>query len=187
MTNLRDELLRFVNQLRGAGVRVSIAETLDAMNGIVAAGLERVPMREALAATLIKDEEDRHIFDELFATFFGGARVPTDDGWRKRGSESSVAPGSGRIESESIRAVQKDKKPAQSATAAKKDEPREESETESEREAEDQREAEPDRDEAEGAHHREEAAEEAGETSDAQHAASASGHDARRRKIERTP
>jgi uncharacterized protein with von Willebrand factor type A (vWA) domain len=187
MTTLRDELLRFVHQLRGAGVRISIAETLDAMNAILAAGLERAPMREALAASLIKDEDDRHIFDELFATFFAGARVPTDDGWRKRGSESSVAPGSGRIESESIRAVQKDKKPAQSATAAKKDEPREESETESEREAEDQREAKPDRDEADGAHDREEAAEEAGETSEAQRAASASGHDARRRKIERTP
>ncbi len=38
MTTLRDELLRFVNQLRSAGVRISIAETLDAMNAIAAAG-----------------------------------------------------------------------------------------------------------------------------------------------------
>jgi len=94
MTTLRDELLRFVNQLRGAGVRISIAETLDAMNAISAAGLERAPMREALAATLIKDEDDRPIFDDLFAIFFASARNPTDDGWRKAGSESSIAPGS---------------------------------------------------------------------------------------------
>src|SRR5882762_7842497 len=100
MTTLRDELLRFVHQLRGAGVRVSIAETLDAMNAIAAAGLERAPMREALGATLIKDEDDRHIFDKMFVAFFGKARNPTDDGWRKPGSESSVAPGAGRIESE---------------------------------------------------------------------------------------
>src|SRR5580704_15943732 len=118
MTTLRDELLRFVNQLRGAGVRISIAETLDAMNAISAAGLERVPMREALAATLIKDEDDRHIFEELFAIFFAGARTPIDDGWRKRGSESSAAPGAGRIESESIRAMRKDKKPSPSPISA---------------------------------------------------------------------
>ena len=124
MTTLRDELLRFVNQLRGAGVRISIAETLDAMNAIAAAGLERAPMREALAATLIKDEDDRHIFDELFAIFFASARNPTDDGWRKPGTESSAAPGAGRIESESIRSVRKDKKPSPSAVAAK-NEPRE--------------------------------------------------------------
>src|SRR5229473_2558629 len=127
MTTLRDELLRFINQLRGAGVRISIAETLDAMNAISAAGLERAPMREALAATLIKDEDDRHIFEELFAIFFASARNPTDDGWRKPGAESSIAPGSGRIESESIRSVHKDKKPEPSAVSAQ-NQPREESE-----------------------------------------------------------
>jgi uncharacterized protein with von Willebrand factor type A (vWA) domain len=187
MTNLRDELLRFVNQLRGAGVRVSIAETLDAMNGIVAAGLERVPMREALAATLIKDEEDRHIFDELFATFFGRARVPTDDGWRKRGSESSIAPGAGRIESESIRAMRKDEKPAQSATAAAKDQPQEKSQNESEQESDESREAESEREDAAGESDHVEPADESNEPGAEQDAAFASGQDARRRKIERTP
>src|SRR5579871_2560615 len=117
MATLRDELLRFVNQLRGAGVCISIAETLDAMNAIAAAGLERAPMREALAASLIKDEDDRHIFDELFAIFFASARNPSDDGWRKPGTESSAAQGAGRIESESIRSVRKDKKPSSSAVA----------------------------------------------------------------------
>jgi len=147
MTTLRDELLRFVSQLRGAGVRISIAETLDAMNAIVAAGLERAPMREALAATLIKDEDDRHIFDELFATFFASRRTPSDDGWRKPGTESSVAPGSGRIESESIRAVGKDKKPAPFAVS-EKSEPREELETESGQESEEHREGEAEREDS---------------------------------------
>jgi uncharacterized protein with von Willebrand factor type A (vWA) domain len=187
MANLRDELLRFVNQLRGAGVRVSIAETLDAMNAIVAAGLERVPMREALAATLIKDEDDRHIFDELFATFFGGARVPTDDGWRKRGSESSIAPGAGRVESESIRAMRKDEKPAQSATAAAKDQPQEKSQSEPEQESDESREAESVREDAAGESDRVEPADESNEPGAEQDAAFASGQDARRRKIERTP
>jgi uncharacterized protein with von Willebrand factor type A (vWA) domain len=187
MSTLRDELLRFVNQLRGAGVRISIAETLDAMNAIAAAGLERAPMREALAASLIKDEDDRHIFDELFAIFFAGARNPTDDGWRRPGTESSIAPGSGRVESESIRSVRKDKKPAPSAASAQSERP-EESETESEQESEEHREREPEgqdsqRDETPAAAAREESR----EASARPDAAPASAHDARRRKIERTP
>ena len=183
MTTLRDELLRFVNQLRGAGVRISIAETLDAMNAIAATGLERAPMREALAASLIKDEDDRHIFDELFATFFGGARNPTDDGRRKPGAESSVAPGSGRIESESIRSVCKDKKPARSA-AREKSEAQNESETQSQADSEEPRE----REESEGDQpHAEDASEESEEAKREEHEVRASsGHDARRRKIERT-
>lgn len=182
MTTLRDELLRFVIQLRGAGVRISIAETLDAMNAIAAAGLERKPMREALAATLIKDEDDRHIFDALFATFFGGARTPTDDGWRKPGSESSVAPGAGRVESESIRSMRKDKKPEPSASS-EKSEPGEEQESKSEQ-AEEPREGESEREESP---REEEGAEQFGETSIEPRDESISGHDARRHKIERTP
>lgn len=183
MTTLRDELLRFVNQLRSAGVRVSIAETLDAMNAISAAGLERAPMREALAATLIKDEDDRHIYDDLFATFFGGVRNPTDDGRRKPGTESSIAPGSGRIESESIRSVRKDKKPTPSAVS-EKSESREESKAEPGQESEEPREGESEREESEQGEDRAEESREAGEQQDA---AFASGQDARRRKIERTP
>jgi uncharacterized protein with von Willebrand factor type A (vWA) domain len=150
------------------------------MNAIGAAGLDRAPMREALAATLIKDEDDRHIFDELFVAFFGTTRYPTDDGWR---SESSVAPGAGRVDSESIRSVRKDKKPAESAVSAK-NEPREESEKESEQESEQPSEGESDREDAPAEDHRAQESDQAGE---AQEAAFASGHDARRRKIELTP
>jgi len=183
MTTLRDELLRFVSQLRGAGVRISIAETLDAMNAIAAAGLERAPMREALAASLIKDEEDRHIFDDLFAMFFGSARKPTDDGWRKSGTESSIAGGSGRIESESIRSIRKDKKPSPSAVS-EKGKPREESENESQETREGEAESDNSRGEED---HADEAREESSESGDEHEAAFSSGHDARRRKIERTP
>jgi uncharacterized protein len=70
MTTLRDELLRFVDLLRARGVRISVAETIDAMNAVAAAGIGPVAMREALAASLIKDEADRPVFDETFAAFF---------------------------------------------------------------------------------------------------------------------
>jgi len=75
MIPMREQLLRFVDELRGAGVRISVAETLDAMRAVAAAGFERGPMREALAASLIKDEADRPIFDRTYAQFFGRSRA----------------------------------------------------------------------------------------------------------------
>ncbi len=75
MIPMREQLLRFVDELRGGGVRISVAETLDAMRAVAAAGFERGPLREALAASLIKDEADRPIFDRTYAQFFGRSRA----------------------------------------------------------------------------------------------------------------
>jgi uncharacterized protein len=75
MSTLSAELLRFVGELREAEVPVSVAETLDAMRAVAAAGLaDRARVREALAAAMIKDEADRASFDEVFARFFGAHR-----------------------------------------------------------------------------------------------------------------
>lgn len=103
MKTLRDELVRFVTELRSAGVRVSVAETIDAMNAVAASGLERGRMREAMAAALIKDEADRPAFDQLFSTFFPGAARRTGDGRIKPGDHSTAAPGFGRGENASMR------------------------------------------------------------------------------------
>ena len=66
MSTLRAELLRFVGELRVAEVPVSVAETLDAMRAVAAAGFaDRARVREALAAALVKDEADRASFDEV--------------------------------------------------------------------------------------------------------------------------
>lgn len=62
--------MSFVTRLRRAGVRISVAETLDAMAAVEAAGVERTVLREALAATLIKDEDDRGAFDAAFEQHF---------------------------------------------------------------------------------------------------------------------
>ena len=43
------------------------------MRAVAAAGFERGPLREALAASLVKDEADRPIFDRTYAQFFGRA------------------------------------------------------------------------------------------------------------------
>lgn len=98
MIPLREQLIRFVAELRAAGIRVSVAESIDAMNAVAAVGLDRVRMREALAAALIKDEADRIRFDEIFSNFFAapagepkGRRHP-----EHRGQAESAGSGRGQ-------------------------------------------------------------------------------------------
>lgn len=73
---MRDVTLRFIDALRTAGLRISVSESIDAVQAVAAVGIEREPLREALAASLVKDEADRPLFDATFARFFAlpGAR-----------------------------------------------------------------------------------------------------------------
>jgi uncharacterized protein len=95
MIALRDAILEFIADLRTAGVRISVAESLDAMRAVAAAGIERRRMREALAAALIKEEADRTIFDETFARCFAG--VPPNPGTadRSKGERAGMHGSSG--------------------------------------------------------------------------------------------
>ena len=98
MARLRDQLVNFIASLRDAGVRISVAESLDAMNAVAAVGLERARMHEALAAALIKDEADRAIFDESFNRFFAspradrGVSIPINAATRSRPPPAAAAP-----------------------------------------------------------------------------------------------
>jgi len=67
---MKARLLDFIDQLREAGVRASVAESLDAMAAAAALGVEREALRAGLAAALIKDQADRPTFDALFDRFF---------------------------------------------------------------------------------------------------------------------
>lgn len=96
MTSIREQVLGFIAELRAAGVRISVGETLDAMRAMPVAGIERSRMREALAATLIKDEADRTLFDEVFARFFKGSGRRSDGSRERPGNEPSAAQGGGR-------------------------------------------------------------------------------------------
>lgn len=119
MTPMRERLLQFVAELRAREVRISVAETLDAVRAVAAAGLERARMREALAATLVKDEADRVIFDETFERVFalrgpGGERRPPTT--RRRPVASQGGPGrSGEAATE--RPKKPEEKSARAATA----------------------------------------------------------------------
>jgi uncharacterized protein with von Willebrand factor type A (vWA) domain len=95
MIAMRDAILELIAELRTAGVRISVAESLDAMRAVAAAGIERRRMREALAAALIKEEADRGVFDETFARRFGGPAPHPGDSRRSRGERAGIHGSSG--------------------------------------------------------------------------------------------
>jgi uncharacterized protein with von Willebrand factor type A (vWA) domain len=100
MSSLREHLVRFVEILRGRGVRISVGEAMDALRAVAAAGFERAAIREALAATLIKDEADRSIFDEAFAAFFRAAGVKFGESRQGASYERCEGRGPGEAQSE---------------------------------------------------------------------------------------
>jgi uncharacterized protein with von Willebrand factor type A (vWA) domain len=94
---MRARILGFVQALREDGLAVSVAESLDAVAAVAAAGVERPVLREALAATLVKDEADRPAFDTRFDAMFpaGGAPAPRPRKGR-RGRGLAAAGGAAR-------------------------------------------------------------------------------------------
>jgi uncharacterized protein with von Willebrand factor type A (vWA) domain len=68
-----DKLVEFSDLLRRNGVRVSIAEVLDAMAASRLTGLaDRETFHSTLRTTLVKRAVDGPVFDELFDLYFGG-------------------------------------------------------------------------------------------------------------------
>ena len=89
---MRNILLRFLNELRTAGLPISVSESIDALQAAAAIGVERDLLREALATSLVKAEEDRPLFEHTFAQFFAS---PGPSGpLRKKKQRDS--PGEGR-------------------------------------------------------------------------------------------
>lgn len=70
-------ITEFIAALRAAGVRISLAETADAMRAIEQAGItDRELFRLALQASLIKDVKDFATYRELFPLYFGKDAPP---------------------------------------------------------------------------------------------------------------
>src|SRR5271168_2250916 len=117
MAGLRDQIVSFIAALRNGGVRISVAESIDAVNAVAVVGLERDRMREGLAAALIKDEADRAVFDESFERFFATTRAARGAHPDHRGEQVSAAAGRGK--------PGEDPSPHDDAPVRKPDEPRE--------------------------------------------------------------
>jgi uncharacterized protein len=73
-------LLRFFRAARGAGVRISPAESLDAIGAVAAVGYgDRGLLRDALLLTLAKTTDDKRSLAECFDLFFSRADVAGAD------------------------------------------------------------------------------------------------------------
>jgi uncharacterized protein len=68
---MREELHRFFRAARGAGVRVSPAESIDAMKAVADVGFaDRGILRDTLLLTLAKSEEEKQALGQCFDVFF---------------------------------------------------------------------------------------------------------------------
>jgi len=74
---MEERILKFVAALRAGGVRVSMAESVDAFQAVEQVGVqEREMFRLSLRATLVKDARGGPVFDELFPLFFDRGAAP---------------------------------------------------------------------------------------------------------------
>jgi hypothetical protein len=70
---VQKKLLEFANLLRKSGIRVSVAEAIDAFTALDELSLdEREVFRDALRASMVKRSEDIGTYDQLFDLFWSG-------------------------------------------------------------------------------------------------------------------
>lgn len=70
-------LLEFERAMRAAGVPVSVSENIDALNALEHISFDnKTAVRSALAATMVKSQSHRPIFDTLFELYLGTGRGP---------------------------------------------------------------------------------------------------------------
>ena len=73
---MREELHRFFRAARGAGVRVSPAESIDAMRAVADVGFaDRAILRDTLLLTLAKNQDEKQALGETFDLFFSQPEI----------------------------------------------------------------------------------------------------------------
>src|SRR6185369_17303628 len=73
-------IARFVAALRESGIRVSPGESLDAVQALSLAGMEKRSLsRQLLRLTLVKNVNDMPLFDEVFTRFFSRFQPDVSD------------------------------------------------------------------------------------------------------------
>jgi hypothetical protein len=71
-----EKIIRFISALRAGGVRVSLAESADALSAIDHLGIkDRETFHLCLRSTLIKKSSDIPVFEELFPLYFGTTSI----------------------------------------------------------------------------------------------------------------
>ena len=87
-------LTSFIAALRNADVRISPAETLDAMSAVELCGYRnREFLKETLALVLPKTPDEKHTFDETFEQFFAFEDVNGEDAFVELDGEATEGEG----------------------------------------------------------------------------------------------
>lgn len=77
---MEQRMIEFIRALRAAGVRISLAESQDAMQGINLVGIgNKQAFSSALKTTLVKENKDGDVFDFFFPLFFENNAPPMWD------------------------------------------------------------------------------------------------------------
>ena len=89
---MREELHRFFRAARGAGVRVSPAESIDAMKAVADVGFaDRNILRDTLLLTLAKSQDEKQALGECFDLFFSRPEVKAEEAAPEDAAESAKA------------------------------------------------------------------------------------------------
>lgn len=74
---MQKRMIEFIRALRAAGVRISLAESQDAMFGVDETGVRNVAtFKSAMKATLVKNQRDQPLFETFFPLFFKNNKPP---------------------------------------------------------------------------------------------------------------
>ena len=73
-------MIQFIRAMRAAGVRISLAESQDAMYAVDMLGVgQREQFKSSMRATLVKEARDQGTFDYFFPLFFGNNQPPMEN------------------------------------------------------------------------------------------------------------
>ena len=83
---MSEPLRRFLTAARSAGVRISSAESIDAMRAVEVVGFaDKMVLRDSLSLLVAKSVEEKQIFNDCFELYFqrNDFTAPNEPGWRK--------------------------------------------------------------------------------------------------------
>ncbi len=96
--NILSLLVDFIHNLRRRGIRISVSETMDALDALSRVDInDREQVKTALGATLIKNQHDRKVFVKDFELFFSPPEIkmqgpdPKGEGYAGAGSQPEEA------------------------------------------------------------------------------------------------
>ena len=77
---MQKRMIEFIRALRAAGVRISLAESQDAMFGVDHTGVrDAAAFKSTMKSTLVKDRRDQPVFDYFFPLFFKNNKPPLEN------------------------------------------------------------------------------------------------------------